>query len=129
MGEGFETTVVICIITFNLKFLTPYFLLRDNKQSGPYSLEQLKSLDLRHTDLLWNEAGNRVWRHPEELDELGAYFESIADSKEILHLSELAASNVSEQGSENGINVEVPASEMNENKTPESHNEPGDSGM
>jgi DNA-binding NarL/FixJ family response regulator len=105
--------------------LTPYFLLRNNKQSGPYSLEQLKSLDLRPTDLLWNEAGNRVWRHPEELDELGAFFESMADSKEILHLSEAVAANPEAERLENGINVEVPASEMSEDKSPESTDDAG----
>ena len=50
-----------------------YLLLRSNKQSGPYSLQQLVSLGLKPYDLVWLEGKSAAWRYPSELDGLKAY--------------------------------------------------------
>lgn len=47
-----------------------YLLLRNNKQSGPYSLEELKSMGLKAYDLVWLEGKSAAWRYPCEVDEL-----------------------------------------------------------
>ena len=47
-----------------------YLLLRNNKQSGPYSLEELKSMGLKAYDLVWLEGKSAAWRYPCELAEL-----------------------------------------------------------
>jgi hypothetical protein len=47
-----------------------YLLLRNNKQSGPYSLEELRSLGLKAYDLVWLEGKSAAWRYPSELEEL-----------------------------------------------------------
>lgn len=50
-----------------------YLLLRNNKQSGPYSLEELKSMGLKAYDLVWLEGKSAAWRYPSELEELKAF--------------------------------------------------------
>lgn len=50
-----------------------YLLLRNNKQSGPYSIEELKSMGLKAYDLVWLEGKSAAWRYPSELEELKAF--------------------------------------------------------
>jgi len=47
-----------------------YFLLRNNRQSGPYSFEQMSSIGLLPLDLVWIEETSTSWKYPEEIDEL-----------------------------------------------------------
>src|ERR1700742_3058960 len=53
--------------------LTMYLLLRNNKQGGPYSLEELKSMGLKAYDLVWLEGKSAAWRYPCEIEELKAF--------------------------------------------------------
>jgi hypothetical protein len=46
-----------------------YLLLRNNKQSGPYTSEELLALGLKSQDLLWVEGKSASWRYPSEFDE------------------------------------------------------------
>ncbi len=50
-----------------------YLLLRDNKQSGPYSLDDLKTKGLKAYDLVWVEGKSAAWRYPSEVGELSAF--------------------------------------------------------
>ena len=50
-----------------------YLLLRDNKQSGPYSLDELKVKGLKAYDLVWVEGRSAAWRYPSEIEELSAF--------------------------------------------------------
>ena len=50
-----------------------YLLLRSNKQSGPYSLQQLVSLGLKPYDLVWLEGRSAAWRYPSEVEGLKPY--------------------------------------------------------
>jgi hypothetical protein len=47
-----------------------FFLLRDNRESGPYSAKELKAAGLYTTDLLWVEGESTCWRNPTEFAEL-----------------------------------------------------------
>jgi len=47
-----------------------YLLLRDNRQSGPHSIEQLGSIGLLPMDLIWMENESTSWNYPEEIEEL-----------------------------------------------------------
>src|SRR5262245_40963181 len=47
-----------------------YLLLRSNKQSGPYSLQQLVNVGLKPYDLVWVEGKSAARRYPRELDML-----------------------------------------------------------
>lgn len=48
-------------------------MLRSNKQSGPYSLQQLVSSGLKPYDLVWVEGKSAAWRYPSEVDGLKDY--------------------------------------------------------
>ena len=50
-----------------------YLLLRSNKQSGPYSLQQLVNLGLKPYDLVWLEGKSASWRYPSEVEGLKSY--------------------------------------------------------
>jgi hypothetical protein len=47
-----------------------YLLLRDNRQSGPHSIEQLSSMELQTLDLIWIEDESTGWKYPDEIGEL-----------------------------------------------------------
>lgn len=50
--------------------MNKYFLLRENNESGPFTLEEIRSRNLLKTDLVWVEGLSTQWQHPTELDEL-----------------------------------------------------------
>ncbi|HET9430085.1 MAG TPA: hypothetical protein VFO70_02855, partial [Chitinophagaceae bacterium] len=50
--------------------MTSYLLLRNNKESGPYSLNELISQGLKAYDLVWVNGKSAAWRYPGEINEL-----------------------------------------------------------
>jgi hypothetical protein len=56
-----------------------YLLLRDNKQSGPLSLEELKTMGLKAYDLVWVEGKSAAWRYPCEIQELSAFAPAVEE--------------------------------------------------
>jgi hypothetical protein len=50
--------------------MNKYLLLRDNKQSGPYSVDELAAHGLKAYDLVWLEGKSAAWRYPSEITEL-----------------------------------------------------------
>ena len=50
-----------------------YLLLRDNKQTGPYTFDELKEKGLKAYDLVWVEGKSAAWRYPSEIEELSAF--------------------------------------------------------
>ena len=50
--------------------MSTYLLLRDNKQSGPYTLDEIKAKGFKKYDLVWVESKSAAWRYPGELPEL-----------------------------------------------------------
>lgn len=61
-----------------------YLLLRNNKQSGPYSVEDLRSMGLKPFDLVWIEKKSSAWRYPTEVKELAAFAPSIDDVNKVI---------------------------------------------
>ena len=57
-----------------------YLLLRDNKESGPYSLADIIAKKLKPHDLIWVEGKSAAWRYPEEITELSSHVEHSASS-------------------------------------------------
>lgn len=53
--------------------MTNYLLLRNNKETGPFSLEELLKMGLKPYDLVWIPGKSAAWRYPSEIDELKAY--------------------------------------------------------
>lgn len=50
--------------------MNKYLLLRDNKQSGPYSVDELAKHGIKAYDLVWLEGKSAAWRYPSEIEEL-----------------------------------------------------------
>jgi hypothetical protein len=50
-----------------------YRLLRDNKESGPYSQEEIIARGFKPYDLIWVEGKSAGWRYPSEIAELKTY--------------------------------------------------------
>jgi hypothetical protein len=46
-----------------------YLLLRDNKQTGPHSCEEILQMGLKAYDLIWVDGKSAAWRYPGELPE------------------------------------------------------------
>jgi hypothetical protein len=53
-----------------------YRILRDNKEKGPLSLEELIGLSLKPYDLIWVEGRSAGWRYPSEIEALKPYLAS-----------------------------------------------------
>jgi hypothetical protein len=53
--------------------MNKYLLLRDNKQTGPYTAQELSEKGLKPYDLVWLEGRSAAWRYPGELDELKSF--------------------------------------------------------
>ncbi len=47
-----------------------YLLLRNNKETGPYTAEQLKKMGLKPYDLIWDEGRSAAWLYPSEIPAL-----------------------------------------------------------
>jgi hypothetical protein len=55
------------------RIMTSYLLLRNNKESGPHTLEELVSQGLKPYDLVWVNGKSAAWRYPGEITELMQY--------------------------------------------------------
>ena len=53
--------------------MTQYRLLRNNKETGPYTREQLLQMGVKAYDLIWADGKTNAWQYPSEINELKAY--------------------------------------------------------
>lgn len=53
--------------------MSTYLLLRNNKESGPYTLDGLVNFGLKPYDLVWIEGKSAAWRYSSEVAELKPY--------------------------------------------------------
>lgn len=53
--------------------MSTYLLLRNNKQTGPYTLEEIKCMSLKSYDLVWVEGKSAAWRYPGEITEFSSF--------------------------------------------------------
>ncbi|MCU7551940.1 DUF4339 domain-containing protein [Chitinophagaceae bacterium LB-8] len=79
-----------------------YLLLRDNHQSGPFSLEELLQHELKTTDLVWEEGRSAGWSFPYE----------IASLKPFLHLEAPPVQKEKEVKRDDAPHQEILASDM-----------------
>jgi hypothetical protein len=59
--------------------MASYLLLRSNKESGPYELNDLVQMGLRAYDLVWVKGKSAAWRYPSEIEELRAYAPAVEE--------------------------------------------------
>ncbi len=50
-----------------------YRLLRSNKETGPYTSEELIEMGLKPYDLIWVDGKSAAWRYPSEINELKSF--------------------------------------------------------
>ncbi len=50
-----------------------YLLLRNNTETGPYTLDELRVMGLKAYDLIWVENRSFSWKYPSEISELAAF--------------------------------------------------------
>jgi len=53
--------------------MATYLLLRDNKETGPFSMNDLLNVGLKPYDLVWVQGKSAAWRYPSEVEELRPY--------------------------------------------------------
>lgn len=53
--------------------MSNYLLLRNNRETGPFSLENLVQMGLKPYDLIWVDGKSAAWRYPGEIPELKPY--------------------------------------------------------
>lgn len=56
-----------------------YVLLRNDKQTGPYSLEEIIQFDLKPYDLIWIEGKSAGWYYPQEIGALHPYLSFVPE--------------------------------------------------
>lgn len=53
--------------------MNTYLLLRNNKESGPLTLEEVVKIGIKPYDLVWVHGRSAAWRYPSEIEELKKY--------------------------------------------------------
>ena len=53
--------------------MSSYLLLRNNEESGPFTIEEIKGMSLKTYDLLWVVGKSAAWRYPGEINELKSF--------------------------------------------------------
>ena len=122
-----------------------YLLLRSNKQTGPYSIEELLQLNLKPFDLVWVDGRSAAWQYPSEIPALKPYvpetpqagipFKPISTSAmEETHLTDVNPNSYSQIQNPNPPKTETPkrvfvsvpktVAATNEQKTFSNHNSP-----
>ena len=59
--------------------MASYLLLRDNKESGPYTTDDLLNLGLKPYDLVWIQGKSAAWRYPSEVEELKPFAPAVEE--------------------------------------------------
>jgi hypothetical protein len=59
--------------------MNKYLLLRDNKQTGPYTVSELIQKGIKPYDLVWLDGKSAAWRYPSEIEELKAYAPAVEE--------------------------------------------------
>lgn len=59
--------------------MASYLLLRDNKESGPFTLDDLLSFGLKPYDLIWVQGKSAAWRYPSEVEELKPFAPAVEE--------------------------------------------------
>jgi hypothetical protein len=53
--------------------MSSYLLLRNNKESGPFTIDEIKGMSLKAFDLIWVVGKSAAWRYPGEISDLKSF--------------------------------------------------------
>ena len=59
--------------------MASYLLLRDNKESGPFTTDDLLNFGLKPYDLVWVQGKSAAWRYPSEVEELKPFAPAVEE--------------------------------------------------
>jgi hypothetical protein len=59
--------------------MSSYLLLRNNKESGPFTIDEIKVMSLKAYDLIWIVGKSAAWRYPGEISEMKSFAPPIPD--------------------------------------------------
>ncbi|HEY0677453.1 MAG TPA: hypothetical protein VGD17_04170 [Chitinophagaceae bacterium] len=59
--------------------MNKFLLLRSNKQTGPYTAEDLRQMGLKAYDLIWVEGKSAAWRYPGEIEDLKSFAPAVEE--------------------------------------------------
>jgi hypothetical protein len=103
-----------------------YLLLRNNQQTGPYSLEELLQFDLKPFDLIWIEGKSAGWYYPQEIDTLQPYlpFYRKTTTEPATHSTVSQTSRAADKAVPKKIYVSLPANVAREPLPASTYKEP-----
>ncbi|HEY2349231.1 MAG TPA: hypothetical protein VGH64_09455, partial [Puia sp.] len=61
--------------------MSSYLLLRNNKESGPFTLDEVKGMSLKMYDLIWIVGKSAAWRYPGEIPELKSFAPTVPEGE------------------------------------------------
>jgi hypothetical protein len=104
--------------------MSSYLLLRNNKESGPFTMEEIKGMALKPYDLLWVVGKSAAWRYPGEITELKSFAPPVPEQSSDSFMKKQHPENASIVSStikkEDPINVRI--RENNVQKSAQHHN-------
>jgi hypothetical protein len=59
--------------------MSSYLLLRNNKETGPFTIDEIKGMSLKPYDLLWIVGKSAAWRYPGEINEIKSFAPPVPD--------------------------------------------------
>jgi hypothetical protein len=59
--------------------MSSYLLLRNNKETGPFTIDEIKEMNLKAYDLLWVVGKSAAWRYPGEIEEIKPFAPAVPD--------------------------------------------------
>jgi hypothetical protein len=62
--------------------MSSYLLLRNNKESGPFTIDEIREMPLKAYDLLWVVGKSAAWRYPGEIPEIKPFAPPVPEQKE-----------------------------------------------
>ena len=62
--------------------MSSYLLLRNNRESGPFTIDEIREMPLKAYDLLWVVGKSAAWRYPGEIPEIKPFAPPIPEQKE-----------------------------------------------
>jgi hypothetical protein len=59
--------------------MSSYLLLRNNKESGPYTMDEIEGMSLKAFDLVWVVGKSAAWRYPGEIPEFRSFAPAVPE--------------------------------------------------
>jgi len=78
--------------------MSSYLLLRNNKESGPFTLEEIKVMSLKAYDLIWVVGKSAAWRYPGEIPDLSAFAPPVPEQLTDLYVKKKATKQTESDG-------------------------------